>query len=47
MVSHDLTTIRQYAHDVIWLHEGRVMHGTVSDLLSREKIEEVLHLQFH
>ena len=47
MVSHDLTTIRQYAHDVIWLHEGRVMHGTVSDLLSRETIEEVLHLQFH
>jgi ABC-type Mn2+/Zn2+ transport system ATPase subunit len=44
LVSHDLVLVRQYAQEVIWLHEGRVMCGPVSELLSREKIEEVLHL---
>jgi len=46
MVSHDLTTIRQYAKEVIWLHEGKVLHGAVSELLTRDKIEELLDLEF-
>jgi ABC-type Mn2+/Zn2+ transport system ATPase subunit len=44
-VSHDLTTVRHYAEEVIWLHEGRILHGPARELLSREKIEEVLHLE--
>jgi ABC-type Mn2+/Zn2+ transport system ATPase subunit len=47
MVSHDLNTVRQYAQDVIWLHDGKVLHGPVDQLLSREKIEEILDLEFH
>src|SRR2546422_849342 len=47
MVSHDLTTVRQYAEEVIWLHEGRVVHGPVNELLTRDKIEELLSLEFH
>jgi ABC-type Mn2+/Zn2+ transport system ATPase subunit len=47
MVSHDLNTVRKYAQDVVWLHQGRVLHGPVSDLLSREKIEEILDLEFY
>ncbi len=47
LVSHDLTTVRQYAQDVIWLHEGKVLHGPVCQLLSRDKIEELLDLEFH
>lgn len=47
MVSHDLTTVRQYAREAIWLHQGRLIQGPVSELLSREKIEEVLDLEFH
>ncbi len=46
LVSHDLTTVRQYAADVIWLHGGKVLHGAVSELLSRDKIEELLDLEF-
>jgi len=45
LVSHDLTTVRQYASEVIWLHEGKVVHGAVSELLTAEKIEELLSLQ--
>lgn len=44
LVSHDLATVRQYAHRVIWLHQGTILQGAVSDLLSRDKIEEILHL---
>ena len=46
MVSHDLTTVRQYAEEVIWLHEGRVVHGPVNELLTKDKIEELLSLEF-
>ncbi|HYT59412.1 MAG TPA: metal ABC transporter ATP-binding protein [Haliangiales bacterium] len=45
MVSHDLTTVRQYAEEVIWLHEGKIIHGTVRELLTRDKIEELLSLE--
>ncbi len=45
MVSHDLTTVREYAQEVIFLHQGKVLHGAVSDLLSRDKIEALLDLQ--
>ena len=45
MVSHDLTTVRQYAEEVIWLHEGKAMQGPVNELLTAEKIEELLSLQ--
>jgi len=46
LVSHDLTTVRQYAEEVIWLHEGKVVHGAVTELLTKEKIEELLSLEF-
>jgi ABC-type Mn2+/Zn2+ transport system ATPase subunit len=45
MVSHDLTTVREHAKGVIWLHEGRVLHGAVDDLLALDKIEELLDLE--
>jgi ABC-type Mn2+/Zn2+ transport system ATPase subunit len=47
MVSHDLSTVRQYAKEVVWLHGGQVLHGPVDELLSRDKIEEILDLEFH
>ena len=46
MVSHDLATVREYAQEVIWLHQGNILHGPVSELLSRAKIEEILDLEF-
>jgi len=47
LVSHDLATVRQYAQDVLWLHEGKVLHGAVSELLTRDKIEELLDLELN
>jgi ABC-type Mn2+/Zn2+ transport system ATPase subunit len=45
MTSHNLPHVRQYARRVIWLHEGKVLHGPVHELLSRQKIEEILSLE--
>ena len=45
MVSHDLTTVREHAKGVIWLHEGKVLHGAVSELLTLDKIQELLDLE--
>jgi len=47
MVNHDLATVRKTAREVIWLHQGKVLHGAVADLLSREKIEEIMELELH
>jgi ABC-type Mn2+/Zn2+ transport system ATPase subunit len=45
LVSHDLATVRQYAREIIWLHDGKALHGPVNELLTPEKIEELLSLQ--
>jgi len=47
MVSHDLPAIRRCAQDVIWLHQGKVLHGAVNDLLRREQVEAMLELELN
>jgi len=47
MASHDLPIVRAYAQRVIWLHQGSVLQGSVSELLTAEKIEEILDLEMH
>jgi ABC-type Mn2+/Zn2+ transport system ATPase subunit len=45
MASHDLPTVRTNVQRVIWLHQGKVLQGPVSELLTAEKIEEILELE--
>jgi ABC-type Mn2+/Zn2+ transport system ATPase subunit len=47
IASHDLPLIRSYAEEVMWLHLGKVLHGPVSEMLSPQKIEEILDLEMH
>jgi ABC-type Mn2+/Zn2+ transport system ATPase subunit len=47
MASHDLPMVRSYVQNVIWLHEGRVLQGPVNELLTPQKIEEILDLEMH
>lgn len=44
MASHDLPMVRAYVQNVIWLHQGEVLSGPVAELLTPEKIEEILAL---
>jgi ABC-type Mn2+/Zn2+ transport system ATPase subunit len=47
MASHDLPVVRSYVQQVIWLHQGRVLQGAVAELLTPQKIEEILDLEMH
>ena len=42
LVTHDFASARHYAEQVIWLHEGKVLYGPTADLLSTERMAEML-----
>jgi len=44
MVNHDLGVVRRSVQEIIWLHQGQVVQGPVNELLSRQKIEELMGL---
>ena len=45
MVNHDLRAVRQRAQEVIWINGEKLLQGPVSDLLTREKLDDILKLQ--
>ena len=45
LVTHDLPLVRKHAQQVIWLHDGQVLHGTVSELLTPERMAEIFELE--
>jgi ABC-type Mn2+/Zn2+ transport system ATPase subunit len=42
MVSHNLRTVEQVASRVVWLHHGSVESGSAADMLTPERIREML-----
>jgi ABC-type Mn2+/Zn2+ transport system ATPase subunit len=45
LVTHDLPLVRKHAQQVIWLHEGQVLHGSVAELFTRERIAEIFEME--
>jgi ABC-type Mn2+/Zn2+ transport system ATPase subunit len=45
LVTHDLALARQHLPEIIWVRDGRLEHGPVSQFLTRDKIEQMLELQ--
>ena len=45
MVNHELHWMRQLATELIWLRDGEAVQGGVDELLSPERIEQMLQLQ--
>jgi len=45
LVTHDLPLVRKHAQQVVWLHEGQVLHGTVSELFTRERMAEIFEME--
>ena len=45
LVTHDLPLVRKHAQQIIWLHQGRVMHGTVAVLFTPERMAEVFEME--
>jgi ABC-type Mn2+/Zn2+ transport system ATPase subunit len=42
LVTHDFAMVRQYADQVIWLHEGKVVYGAAHEMLTAEHIKKML-----
>jgi ABC-type Mn2+/Zn2+ transport system ATPase subunit len=45
LVTHDLPLVRKHAQQVIWLHQGKVLRGTTTELLSRERMAEIFEME--
>jgi ABC-type Mn2+/Zn2+ transport system ATPase subunit len=45
LVTHDLPLVRKHAQQIIWLHQGRVLHGTVAELLTPDRMAEILEME--
>lgn len=41
LVTHDFAAVRRHAERVIWLHEGKIFHGTTHELLTPEHMAEI------
>jgi len=42
LVTHDFGVVRQHAQHVIWLHDGRAIHGAAEDLLTPDRMAAIL-----
>ena len=45
LVTHDLPIVRHHAQHVVWLHEGRVRHGTVAEIFTPERLAEIFEME--
>lgn len=45
LVTHDLPLVRKHAQQVIWLHGGRIFHGTAAELLTRDRMAEIFEME--
>ncbi len=45
LVTHDLPLVRKRAQEVIWLHEGRVLQGSVAELFTPQRMAEIFEME--
>ena len=44
LVTHDFAAVRRHARQVLWLHQGKVLHGTADELLTSERMAEMFEM---
>lgn len=45
LVTHDLPIVRKHAQHVIWLHQGRALHGPVAEMLTPERLMSIFEME--
>ena len=45
LVTHDLPLVRKHAQQIIWLHNGAVLHGTVGELFTPERMAKIFEME--
>ena len=41
LVTHDFAAVRRHAEQVVWLHEGKVLHGPAHEILTIDRIAQI------
>ena len=44
LVTHDFAAVRRHARQVLWLHQGKVLHGAADELLTSERMAEMFEM---
>jgi len=45
LVTHDLPLVRKHAQQIIWLHNGAVLHGTVAEIFTPERMAAIFEME--
>jgi ABC-type Mn2+/Zn2+ transport system ATPase subunit len=45
LVTHDLPLVKKHAQQIIWLHNGEVLHGSVAELFTPERLAEIFEME--
>ena len=45
LVTHDLPLVKKHAQQIIWLHNGTVLHGSVAELFTPERMAEIFEME--
>ena len=45
LVTHDLLIVRRHAQHVVWIHEGKVLHGTVAEIFTPERLADIYEME--
>ena len=45
LVTHDLPLVKKHAQQIIWLHNGAVLHGSVAKLFTPERMAEIFEME--
>ena len=45
LVTHDLPLVKKHAQQIIWLHDGQVLHGSVAELFTPERMAEIFEME--
>lgn len=45
LVTHDLPLVKKHAQQIIWLHNGAVLHGSVAELFTPERMAEIFEME--
>ncbi len=45
LVTHDLPLVKKHAQQIVWLHNGEVLHGSVAELFTPERMAEIFEME--
>jgi ABC-type Mn2+/Zn2+ transport system ATPase subunit len=45
LVTHDLPLVKRHAQQIIWLHDGRALCGSVAELFTPERMAEIFEME--